>query len=87
MFLLPGPMSHPVGHSFDVNQSRRRMGTPAIKQHPFSTVTEELLERLINSIRAKMTGVTDANEQNERRVKGYPRHDSGSFQPLNPRRA
>lgn len=66
MFLPPGPMSCPVGHSFDVNQSRRQMGALAIKQHPLSTATEKSsLERLISSVRAKMTGVTDANEQNE----------------------
>jgi hypothetical protein len=81
-------MSCPVGHSFDVNQSRRQMGALAIKQHPLSTATEKSsLERLISSVRAKMTGVTDANEQNESGgggVKDLPRDDSVSFQLLNP---
>lgn len=61
------------------------MALYAIKQLPVSTATEkESPERLISSIRAKMTGVTDANGQNERRVKELPRDDSVSFQPLNP---
>lgn len=74
MFLPPGHTSSPVGHSFDVNQSRRQMRALAIKQHPFCTVTEEAEspERLISSVSAKMTGVMDVNEHNGRRPKFFP---------------